>query len=151
MNYSRAELCQQIIERRLKLLQSSNTILRWLQDELKYSEPMAYDHLRFAQKEIHKIYAETNATALSEAIGQLESQMEDAKNTKQYKLAFNIRQEISKLQGLMIEKKDITSGGEKLGKMIIEIVNVAGHVTSLENNSNKLENEETTGLEDTTV
>lgn len=122
MNYVKNELVEEIIQKRLKEQQSIKNILTWLVDTKKYKLTMAYRYLKAAQEKIQEYYDQSNKHSLAEAISQLEQQQQDAVQSKEYKLAFNIRQEISKLQGLYISKVDITSAGQPITTINVNII-----------------------------
>ena len=60
-------------------------------------------------------------------------------SAEQYGVARTILKDISELQGLLVQKIDVTSGGKPFDKMIIEIVNKS------------IENSQDTGVEPSTV
>jgi cysteinyl-tRNA synthetase len=89
---------------RLENMASTKTILSFLMTELEYGQTYSYEILKEARQQIQNYYKDLNSASLEEAIGQLEEMAEDAKRKRNYKLAFDIRKELSKIQGHYTEK-----------------------------------------------
>ncbi len=102
--YSKEELINSVIKMRLENMASTKTILSFLMTELEYGQTYSYEILKEARQQIQNYYKDLNSASLEEAIGQLEEMAEDAKRKKNYKLAFDIRKELSKIQGHYTEK-----------------------------------------------
>ena len=102
--YSKEELINSVIKMRLENMASTKTILSFLMTELEYGQTYSYEILKEARQQIQNYYKDLNSASLEEAIGQLEEMAEDAKRKRNYKLAFDIRKELSKIQGHYTEK-----------------------------------------------
>lgn len=116
MKYKKEDIIDAIVKMRIEKGASTKTILKeFLMGQLGYKQSYSYDLLQEARKEIVKLYSTKNEELANEALGQLESMLEDAIKSKNIKLALEVRKEISKLTGLYAaEKVDITSGGKEI-------------------------------------
>ena len=113
--YKKEDIIDAIVKMRIEKMASTKTIIKnFLMGELGYKQAYSYDLLREARKKIIEYYNVSNEAALEEAIGQMEEMAEDAKRLKNYKLAFEIRKELSKIQGHYVEKVDLTSNGNTI-------------------------------------
>lgn len=122
MNYKKFDIVQEIVDRKTNQLQSTKTILEWLTKEKGYKLTMAYKYYKEAQQKIESYFDKSNEYALAEAMAQLEAQQQTAKENKNYKLAFTIRQEMNKIRGLQQQKIDVTTNGQPIQAIQIEIV-----------------------------
>lgn len=118
--YKKEDIIDSIVKMRTQDMAATKTIIRdYLMGQLGYGQTYAYELLKEARKKIIEYYDATNEASLEEAIGQLEEMAENAKSQKNYKLAFNIRQELSKIQGHYKDKIDITTNGQSISFNII--------------------------------
>ncbi len=109
MKYKKEDIIDSIVKMRIEKMASTKTIIKdYLMGQLGYGQSYSYDLLREARKNIKQYYDQSNEASLEEAIGQMEEMAEDAKTNKNYKLAFEIRKELSKIQGLYIEKIELS-------------------------------------------
>jgi hypothetical protein len=107
--YKKEDIIDSIVKMRIEKMAATKTIIRdYLMGELGYGQAYAYELLREARAKIVEYYGTSNTASLEEAIGQLEEMAEDAKQSKNYKLAFNIRQELSKIQGHYKERIELS-------------------------------------------
>jgi len=106
--YSKEELINSVIKMRLENMASTKTILSFLMTELEYGQTYSYEILKEARQQIQNYYKDLNSASLEEAIGQLEEMAEDAKRKRNYKLAFDIRKELSKIQGHYTERIELS-------------------------------------------
>jgi len=107
--YKKEDVIDSIVKMRTQKMAATKTIIKdYLMGELGYGQTYAYELLKEARKKIVEYYSISNEASIEEAIGQLEEMAEDAKNQKNYKLAFNIRQELSKIQGHYIERVNVS-------------------------------------------
>lgn len=116
--YKREELITKVVKMRLEDMASTKTILDHLMNDLKYKQANAYNILREARQQIINYYKEMNTSSLEEAIGQMENLSEDAKKRKDYKLAFEIRKELSKIQGHYKERIELSGSVDTTVKII---------------------------------
>jgi cysteinyl-tRNA synthetase len=112
MKYKREDLIDQIVKMRIDKMCSTKTILEFLQKEIGYKQTYSYELLKDARKKIVEIYSQQNNSSLEEAIGQMENMAEDAKKQKNYKLAFDIRKELSKIQGHYTDRVELSGSIE---------------------------------------
>ena len=125
MKYKKEDIIDAIVKMRIEKGASTKTILKdFLMGQLKYKQAYSYELLQEARKEIIKLYSTKNEELANEALGQLESMLEDAIKAKNIKLALEVRKEISKLTGLYAaEKVDITSNGKEITEIKLIQVN----------------------------
>lgn len=103
--YKKEDIIDSIVKMRVERMASTKTIIKdFLMGELGYGQTYAYELLKEARSKIVEYYKESNTASIEEAICQLEEMAEHAKANKNYKLAFEVRKEISKIQGHYIEK-----------------------------------------------
>jgi hypothetical protein len=114
MKYKKEDIIDAIVKMRIEKGASSKTIIQeFLMEQLGYKISYSYTLYGEARQKIVELYNTQNSELANEALGQLESMLEDALKAKNMKLALEIRKEISKLTGLYAAAKvDITSGGE---------------------------------------
>ena len=114
MKYKKEDIIDAIVKMRIEKGASSKTIIQeFLMEQLGYKISYSYTLYGEARQKIVELYNTQNSELANEALGQLESMLEDALKAKNMKLALDIRKEISKLTGLYAASKvDITSGGE---------------------------------------
>jgi hypothetical protein len=74
-------------------------------EQLGYKISYSYTLYGEARQKIVELYNTQNSELANEALGQLESMLEDALKAKNMKLALEIRKEISKLTGLYAAQK----------------------------------------------
>lgn len=103
-SYKTQEVIDSIIKMKINKWCSTRTILDFLQKDLGYKQTRAYQIYRMANDEIKKMFTETQEHWKETAIGQLQELAEEAKLNKKYKLAFEIRKDISDIVGLYIER-----------------------------------------------
>ena len=108
MNYQKEKIVEDVVKLRLKDWRSTKEILDYIMTKYGYGQTFAYNILREAQVRIKEHYQQLNESSLEEAVGQLESMASEAKNARNYKLAFEIRKELSKIQGHYVEKMHLT-------------------------------------------
>ena len=118
--YKKEDIIDSIIKMRTQDMAATKTIIKdYLMGQLGYGQTYSYELLKEARKKIIEYYDASNEASLEEAIGQLEEMAENAKSQRNYKLAFNIRQELSKIQGHYKDKIDITTNGQSISFNII--------------------------------
>lgn len=111
MRYDKDKIVEEVVKMRIQNLASTATILDFIMKEAGVKQAQAYNYLEEAQKKIAEIYKDHRKIALEEAIGQLQTLLEQAETVSD---KLKVRQEISKLQGLYIEK--IEHSGEVVFK-----------------------------------
>lgn len=119
MKYRKEDLVNRVIEMRLKEMKSAKSIIEYLMTEEGYGQSYAYEILKDARVQIKDYYDDKNKASLEEAIGQLEQLAEDMRAAGENKMAFNVRQELSKIQGHYKERIELTG---ELSLKNIEIV-----------------------------
>lgn len=109
MKFKREDIINKIIHLRLVEMASTKTILQnYLQEACGFKQSYSYTLYKEARLKIREIYKKDNETALEEAIGQLEEQAQQATQAGNYKMAFNIRQELNEILGLYKENIEIS-------------------------------------------
>jgi hypothetical protein len=106
--YKKEDIIDSVVKMRIEKMASTKTIIKdYLMGQLGYGQTYAYELLKEARVQIKQYYDASNEASLEEAIGQMEEMAEDAKGNRNYKLAFEIRKELSKIQGHYIEKIEL--------------------------------------------
>jgi hypothetical protein len=106
MKYKKEDIIDAIVKMRIEKGASSKTIIQeFLMGQLKYKISYSYTLYQEARQKIVELYNTQNSELANEALGQLESMLEDALKQKNMKLALEIRKEISKLTGLYAAQK----------------------------------------------
>lgn len=114
-DWKKEDIINAIIKMRTEQMATTKTILEFLMNEIGYGQTYSYELIKESRNKIIELYDNDNASRVNEALAQLETMLEVSYQRKDYKLAYNIRQEISKLTGLYAAQKvDLTSGGDKL-------------------------------------
>jgi len=108
MKYKREDIINELVKMRIEDMASNKTMLQHIYDKYEYKQTYAYQLIKEARETIREIWAQQDEGSLEEAIGQMEQMAEDAKKQKNYKLAFDIRKELSKIQGHYTEKIELT-------------------------------------------
>ena len=99
--FNKDKIIQEVIKMRIKNLSSTDTILQYIMKEAGVKQAQAYNYLSESQDIISEMYKDIRKTALEEAIAQTQTLLEEATSTID---KLKVRQELSKLQGLYIEK-----------------------------------------------
>ena len=107
MKYQREDIIDELVKMRVNDMASNKTMLNHIYDKYGYKQTYAYQLIKEAREKIREIWAQDNETSLHEAIGQMEQMAEEAKKQKNYKLAFELRKEMSKIQGHYTEKIEV--------------------------------------------
>ena len=108
--YTTEMIVAEIIQRRLKKLQSTYTLLIWIQDELGYKKTAAYRFLKKANDRIVEMNKDWAKNAIDKSIKELEQMREEALKGGDKKLALEITKELNKVMGL--DKMEIKHTGE---------------------------------------
>lgn len=104
MRHDKDKIVEEVVKMRIKDLASTPTILDYIMKNAGVKQAQAYNYLEDAQKIISGMYKDIRQSALEEAIAQLQTLLEQA-TTVADKL--KVRQELSKIQGLYIEKLEL--------------------------------------------
>lgn len=125
--YKKEDIINAIVEMRLVKCMSIKNVLDFLMNDLGYGQAMAYNYIKMAQDVTVTNYNEVHKVASEEAFGQIENMMQYAMTNKNFKLWFELRKEMNKLQGLYATQKvDVTTNGENINTTIINIINPNG-------------------------
>lgn len=118
--FKKEDLIDAVVKMRIEKMASTKTIIKdFLMGECGYKQAYAYELLREARKKIVEYYKSNNEASVEEAIGQLEEMAEDAKQSKNYKLAFEIRKELNKIVGAYKSQSlDVTTNGKDITTVI---------------------------------
>ena len=101
MRYDKDKIVEEVVKMRIKDLASTSTILAFIMKEAGVKQAQAYNYLEDAQKKIAEMYKDIRQTAFEEAIAQLQTLLEQANNVGD---RLKVRQELSKVQGLYLDK-----------------------------------------------
>jgi excinuclease UvrABC nuclease subunit len=115
-DWKKEDIINAIIQMRTEKMATTKTILDFLMDDIGYGQAYAYILIKESREKIAEIYDRNNNSRIEESIAQLENMMEKAYLNKDYKLSYNIRQEINKLVGLYAAQKVELSGEIFLAK-----------------------------------
>lgn len=116
--FKRQDIVDSIVKMRIQNMAATKTIIKdYLQDSLGYGQSYAYELYKEAREKIVEYYKIDNIASLAEAVGQLEEMAEDAKGSKNYKLAFEIRKELNKMAGNYEAQKIELSGNVSVIKL----------------------------------
>lgn len=122
--WKKEDIINAIIKMRTENMATTKTILDFLMNDLGYGQSYAYELIRESRALIVELYKQDNISRVEEAIGQLETMLERSYIRGDYKLSYNIRQELNKLTGLYAaDKVDITSGGNAITEIKLIQVN----------------------------
>lgn len=106
MKYKKEDIIDAVVKMRIEKGASSKTIIQdFLMGQLGYKISYSYVIYQEARQKIVELYNTQNHELANEALGQLESMLEDALRQKNMKLALEIRKEMSKLTGLYSPEK----------------------------------------------
>jgi hypothetical protein len=106
MKYKKEDIIDAVVKMRIEKGASSKTIIQeFLMEQLGYKISYSYVIYQEARQKIVELYSVHNTELANEALGQLESMLEDALKQKNMKLALEIRKEMSKLTGLYSPEK----------------------------------------------
>ena len=99
--FNKDKLIEEVVKMRIKDLSSTATILDYIMKAADVKQAQAYNYLSEAQDIISEMYKDIRKAALEEAIAQTQTLLEQAETVAD---KLKVRQELSKLQGLYIEK-----------------------------------------------
>ena len=106
MKYKKEDIIDAVVKMRIEKGASSKTIIQYfLMAQLGYKISYSYVIYQEARQKIVELYNTQNHELANEALGQLESMLEDALRQKNMKLALEVRKEMSKLTGLYSPEK----------------------------------------------
>ena len=106
MKYKKEDIIDAVVKMRIEKGASSKTIIQeFLMAQLGYKISYSYVIYQEARQKIVELYNTQNHELANEALGQLESMLEDALRQKNMKLALEVRKEMSKLTGLYSPEK----------------------------------------------
>ena len=100
--YEISVILNEIIELRYQQMYSTQSLLKHLKDKYGFKQTRAYELIKRAKTNLAEAYDETTTDILKDAIQKLEGLQEEARRNKQYKLVFQIQQELNKIQQLHI-------------------------------------------------
>jgi hypothetical protein len=122
--WKKEDIVNAIVKMRTEQMATTKTILDFLMTDIGYGQAYSYELIKESRIKIVELYDNDNSARVQEAIGQLETMLERSYQRGDYKLSYQIRQEISKLTGLYAAQKvDITSGGEAITEIKLIQVN----------------------------
>lgn len=121
--WKKEDIINAIVVMRTEKMATTKTILEFLMNELKFGQTYSYQLIKESRDKIIELYNTTNAPKVEEAIGQLETMLERSYQRGDYKLSYNIRQELNKMIGLYAAQKVEHSGNVGFTGIDIQIIN----------------------------
>jgi hypothetical protein len=103
--FEKQDIINRIIKMRTQESKGSKSILDYLMNELGYAQAQSYNYMREANETIKEIYETNNVGMVENTISELESVLEYARNTNNYKLWLEIKKEINKITGIYAPEK----------------------------------------------
>ena len=76
--------------------------------DLGYGQAMSYNYIKMAQDIIKERYRDINNVAVYESTAQIEDMMQYAMTNKNFKLWFELRKELNRMQGNYNDKLQVT-------------------------------------------
>ena len=107
---------------RIKKGLSRTSILANLIDEVGLSKSYSYKLIQDASKEFNDRCQIAFKNDIEEDIERFEVMLEQCLKLKNYKESNNILKEICKLKGHYVNKIDMTTGGDKINPIVINII-----------------------------
>lgn len=124
--YQKEEVINAIVDMRVSKSMSMKSVIHFLMNDLGYGQAMAYNYVKMAQDIIKDSYKNVNDIAIYESTAQVEDMMQYAMTNKNFKLWFELRKELNRMQGNYKDKVDVTTNGENINTTIINIINPNG-------------------------
>lgn len=119
---------QQILNKTVEMIMkgfNNPEIIKEVSEFGGITEQHVYNYIREAKPIVKEKVTDIYKDDLESTILGLEKDMIEAKQAKQYKLVFQIKQYIAKLKGLEIDRTDITTKGEKVNQIeVIKLIEV---------------------------
>jgi hypothetical protein len=110
--FKRGDLVDSIIKMRIDKGMSRLSILNFLKEELKLSQPYAYELIADASKEFDQRAVQNFGKDIKEDIERFEKLYEDAIKNKNHKEARELLKEISKIKGHYVERVELSGSIE---------------------------------------
>jgi hypothetical protein len=130
------DLIDKLINMRVKEGKTRLDIFKWLRDEalqqdgtVGYAEKSVYEWMLWAKEETDRRAVQCFGEDIKEDIERWEKMFDSAMEEKDKKMAAHCLEQIGKLKGHYVDKKDVTSKGEQLTE--IKLVHVKGKAKDL--------------------
>jgi hypothetical protein len=121
-DWKKEDIINAIISMRTEKMATTKTILDFLMDDIGYGQTYSYQLIKESREKIIEIYDANNVSKVEEAMAQLETMLQRSYQKSDYKLSYNIRQELNKLQGLYAAQKIEHSGEIGIQGIDIKII-----------------------------
>ena len=121
-DWKKEDIINSIIVMRTEKMATTKTILDFLMNQIGYGQTYSYELIKESRDKIIEIYDSNNHSRVEEAMGQMEAMLEESHKRKDYKLSYNIRQELNKLQGLYAAQKIEHSGQVGITGIDVQII-----------------------------
>ena len=121
-DWKKEDIINAIIVMRTEKMATTKTILDFLMNQIGYGQTYSYELIKESRDKIIEIYDSNNHSRVEEAMGQMEAMLEESHKRKDYKLSYNIRQELNKLQGLYAAQKIEHSGQVGITGIDVQII-----------------------------
>ena len=122
-DWKKEDIINAIISMRTEKMATTKTILDFLMNDIGYGQTYSYQLIKESREKIIEIYDSNNVSKVEEAMAQLETMLQRSYQKSDYKLSYNIRQELNKLQGLYAAQKIEHSGQVGFTGLDIQIIN----------------------------
>jgi len=106
--YKKEEVIDAIVEMRVSKSMSIKNVIDFLMKDLGYGQAMSYNYIKMAQDIIKERYRDINNVAVYESTAQIEDMMQYAMTNKNFKLWFELRKELNRMQGNYNDKLQVT-------------------------------------------
>jgi len=133
-DWKKEDIINAIISMRTEKMATTKTILDFLMDDIGYGQTYSYQLIKESREKIIEIYDANNVSKVEEAMAQLETMLQRSYQKSDYKLSYNIRQELNKLQGLYAAQKIEHSGQVGFTGLDIQIINSKEELTGTQSN-----------------
>ena len=121
-DWKKEDIINAIISMRTERMATTKTILDFLMNDIGYGQTYSYQLIKESREKIIEIYDTNNISKVEEAMAQLETMLQRSYQKSDYKLSYNIRQELNKLQGLYAAQKIEHSGQVGFSGIDIQII-----------------------------
>jgi hypothetical protein len=128
-DWKKEDIINAIISMRTEKMATTKTILDFLMDDIGYGQTYSYQLIKESREKIIEIYDANNVSKVEEAMAQLETMLQRSYQKSDYKLSYNIRQELNKLQGLYAAQKIEHSGEIGIQGIDIKIITNKDDIT----------------------
>lgn len=121
------KVIEEIIDLRIRKAYSLSSLVSYLKETYGIQQSRAYALIREARVKLGEIYTEINTNALIDSILLMENMLQGCIERGETKMALDIKKELNKVQQLYLDRVDITSGGDKITGINVNIIRPDGN------------------------